>query len=181
MQGVLRLMAFAAASGSLIAVAGCHDRNSQDKNVTTDEATSSVGRDESRAGKISAQAAIQRVKRLAENGKLNATVHQSYTETRTERTICGEAELVYDRNTFPQDPERWLCKSPTGRMPYYKYATIEATKCCHTKQVKLPADVLWDASRSPDDGNWLVTGSFKIAGLPQIASWVVDAQTGEVR
>lgn len=135
MQGVRRLRAFVAASGLLIAAAGCHDGDSQEKNVTTDEAASSVGRDEGRAGKISAQTAIQQVRTLAENGNLSATIHQPYTETHTERTACGEAELVYDRNTFPQDPERWLCKSPTGTMPYYKHTTIEETKCCRTMQV----------------------------------------------
>jgi len=67
---------------------------------------------------MTAETAIKLVKTLAEDGNLRATVVQTYTETHFERSACGKAELVYDRNTFREKPERWLCKSKTGTMPF---------------------------------------------------------------
>lgn len=180
MQGVCRLVAIPAAGWLLANVAACHDRDSQDEAVSRVEAMSSVEPDDSGADEISAEAAVQLIKAQALNGGLRAMVRQPYTITRVDRTACGEAELVYDRNTYPQGSDLRLCKSAKGGAPYYKYTTKEETKCCRTVQVKVPADVRWKAAGRGSDGNWFITGSLSVSGLQYQAIWVVDAQTQEV-
>ena len=180
MQGVCRLVAIPAAGRLLANVAACHDRDSQDKAVSGVEATSTVEPDDSGADEISAEAAVQLIKAQALKGGLRAMVRQPYTVTRVERTACGEAELVYDRNNYPPDSDLRLCKSTNGGAPYYKYTTEEESKCCRAVQVKVPADVRWKIAGPDSDGNWRIAGSFGIGGLQHQAIWVVDAQTQEV-
>jgi hypothetical protein len=179
MKRVRRLMATITAIWMLAAIAACRDQASKNTTTSAKETALSAGRTDS-ADEMTAEHAIKLVKALAKDGNLRATLNLSYTKTRTERTPCGDAELVYDSNTHPQNPELWLCKSVTGKPPFYKTTTVDEETCCRTRQVTLPADVRWDASRSADGVNWHVASDFNIEGTQYHAVWAVDSKSKKV-
>lgn len=159
------------AAACLLASA-CHQRSQPTEVVHEESSETGVAA----GGEMTAEEAVKLIQSLAKSGALKTTLNVKYSETQTSQVPCGVMEVESEKSAYPHNPELWRCKSLDGNS-YHKTITTTETKCCKSKQVPIPADVEWSASRSADDRKWHVSGDFALDGAQHHAVFVIDSET----